>query len=359
MPEATPQGALSPAPMTISQAAAKLEERRAAPAQQDKPAQEAPAKPEQETPAQDTQDTDKTQDAPETDAADAPTPADDAQQPPQEALDLTAIAAKLGVEPEKLYDLEFPTKIDGQDGKATIRQALKNYQLEGHLIGKQREFAEQRKAFDTEREQATQAITTRQQELESALNVAARFLHGQYANVDWAKLEAEDPIGFLTTKHQFEQHRAQLQQAFGALQKGTEEQQKQLKQRFDTWATNEAKQLVTKVPEWADPKAAERGIQQMNKDAAEAYGFTPDELGQLFDHRHVLVLRDALKFRALEAQQPAVMARINKAPVLAKPGTAGKPNSAPAKEARANLSRTHSVGDAVSALMARRQQTRK
>ena len=44
------------------------------------------------------------------------------------------------------------------------------------------------------------------------------------------------------------------------------------------------------------------------------YGLTPDELANVYDHRLVKVLRDAVAYQALKAQKPAVMQKVQNAP---------------------------------------------
>lgn len=51
-------------------------------------------------------------------------------------------------------------------------------------------------------------------------------------------------------------------------------------------------------------------------DVSKAYGITPQELSNVYDHRLVRMMRDAAAYRELQAQKPAVKQRVEAAPKL-------------------------------------------
>ena len=50
--------------------------------------------------------------------------------------------------------------------------------------------------------------------------------------------------------------------------------------------------------------------------AHKAYGFTTDELGQVYDPRLVRMMKDAQAYQTLKAQKPAVTAKVAAAPKI-------------------------------------------
>ena len=56
-------------------------------------------------------------------------------------------------------------------------------------------------------------------------------------------------------------------------------------------------------------------------DVSKAYGFSGDELAQVLDHRQVRVMLDALAYRQLKAQKPAVQKKVEAAPKLPQKAT--------------------------------------
>ena len=55
-------------------------------------------------------------------------------------------------------------------------------------------------------------------------------------------------------------------------------------------------------------------LSKIYEGANKAYGFTPEELGQVYDPRLVRMMKDAAAYQALKAQKPAVTAKVNAAP---------------------------------------------
>lgn len=56
-------------------------------------------------------------------------------------------------------------------------------------------------------------------------------------------------------------------------------------------------------------------------DVSKAYGFSSDELAQVLDHRQVRVMLDALAYRQLKAQKPAIQKKVEAAPKLPQKAT--------------------------------------
>jgi len=81
-------------------------------------------------------------------------------------------------------------------------------------------------------------------------------------------------------------------------------------QDFQKRIVQEREKLFEAIPEWKDPKKAE----QANRDlysAAEQYGFTAADIAAgMYDHRIVLLLKDAHAYRALKAKVPETQKKV-------------------------------------------------
>lgn len=64
--------------------------------------------------------------------------------------------------------------------------------------------------------------------------------------------------------------------------------------------------LLEKAPELADEETAVEENRRLMEGGQTVYGYTPEELSGIIDHRNVLVLRDALAYRDLLAKQEKV-----------------------------------------------------
>lgn len=282
------------------------------------------AKPE-ETAAESAPETEAEQETETEQDSDAEAPEADAEEAPSLPTHLTELAESLGVEPEKLYDLKLKTKIDGQEGEATLAQLLKSYQLEGHLNRKNMEIAEQRKALENETQKILAQHQQRATQLEESLAVTAQILNERFQGIDWNQLKATDPVEFNTKYIEYQQYQGYLQNAFNAVQAEKQQQAALQQQQFHAALKEEHQKLLNVIPEWSDNAIAKREKAEIG-DYLKSYGFTDEEVGQVYDHRLVQILRDAKRGRAVQESKPEIVKKVTQAPKLAKPGP--KPSKA-------------------------------
>ena len=77
--------------------------------------------------------------------------------------------------------------------------------------------------------------------------------------------------------------------------------------------------LVEKVKEFSDPKKAEQ-IKNDIRSFGKSVGFTDNELSQVYDHRHVILLQKAMMYDKLQKSNPSVSKKVANAPKMAKKG---------------------------------------
>lgn len=362
MPEATlPEGAPEQRqPMTVQQASLKLEERRQPAPKEAKPAKTVePAEPAPEPVAEE-----EVPEAAEAETEPTPEPTDPAEpSEPTEAaaIDVPAVAKFLGIPAEDIVvnpdgTVSFKTKINGQDGVAPLSDLRKSLQLDSSFTQKSMLLADERRQFDEQKQAVATDLGNRQQALAAGLQIVTKIIQGEFADVPWEQLKAQNFPEYLRVKDLFETRQQQVQALHSQLGQADRERLQAEQVKLHEWRQNQAKDIVNHFPTWKDPKIAETALQGIYTKAKSVYGITQAELEGLYDSRYVRILDAATKWEALQAKQVGVMQRVNQAPALAKPGTTGKPNTTPAKELRAKLSSTHSMNDGVAALLARRQQ---
>lgn len=300
------------------------------------------AKPEQ------TNEVETKQESPETEAQaetteEAVEHSDDAQEELPPPSTLTDLAERLGIDPDKLYEIKAKTKIDGQEGEATLAQLLKSYQLEGHLTRKSMEIAEKQKAIEQEAQKRDQEAQERIKYLDDSLQIAINILNERYQNVNWEELKAQDPNLFNTRYIEYQQHQQQLNNAFQALQIEKQKEQLTQQKKFASMLEAESKKLSTAIPEWADEKIAKKDRAEI-KDYLKGIGYNDEEIGQVYDHRLVLVVRDALKAKKLATAKPEVLKKVNQAPKIVKPGTKSSKDEVKSDRLR-ELKKQHKAGN--------------
>lgn len=260
--------------------------------------------------------------AAESDPQDAPK--DD--QGPQ--YELSHIAAILGVD-DAILDVSedgkviLKAKVDGRESAVKAADLLKSYQLEGHLNNKNMEVAEVKKALEAERQQFHAEAMAQAQQLQQALTIANAELNADFSGVDWQSLEATNPQEFLKLRLKFQDRQNRLAAAQQFLDA---KRQESVQSRL----LDERTKLLEKIPEWRNQQAFESARQEMLS-GLNVYGFTPEEVGSALDHRLLVLARDALAYRKLQAAKPETTKKVAAAPKIVRPGTTAAPVSGAAK----------------------------
>lgn len=266
---------------------------------------------------------------------------------------LKELAETLGADIEDILGIDIPTKIDGKEGKARLRDLLKSYQLEQHLNQKSMAFADERKAFETQAQRITGEHQQRAQQLEAALQVGQRLLDGEFANVNWEQLQATDRLEFNQKVVEYQQRQQALQHLAGIIGQEREQQQQQAASQREAYKAEQLRLLESKLPEWTDKTKRDSDIKGMSEFLKESYGIPPERLMAETDHALILIARDAWKWNQLQKQKPATLKQVKDAPKLLKPGTPqsrASQNDLATKQARDRLRSTGKVSDAAQAL---------
>jgi hypothetical protein len=123
--------------------------------------------------------------------------------------------------------------------------------------------------------------------------------------IDWDRLYREDPIEYVRQREVMRDNKeraaaidAEQQRLFQIAQ---EEQVKQLQ----TVKVKESRALLEAVPSWKDPAKA-KAEKTMLIEFGQKMGFTPQELGNIYDHRVVLALRKAALYDQMQAKRQVI-----------------------------------------------------
>ena len=181
-------------------------------------------------------------------------------------------------------------------------------QLQGDYTRKTQELASREKQaaeiVQNELNQGRQQVQAAISQIEAAIQNIGGFLDP--VQMEYLKAEDQKEWGIrFRLQNGFLQASQQLQQL--------NDQDEQLKARRAEAAKQEAWQRLN--AEGIDRK----GLEALWSGAKEAYGFTDERLSQAIDAESWLVLRDAIAYRQLKAQKPAISKKVAEAPQLPKP----------------------------------------
>lgn len=164
------------------------------------------------------------------------------------------------------------------------------------------------------------------------------------------KMLQTDPIGYLEARVQYDNDLAAYQQTQVAMQQMSAQAAQAEERARMAYLADQHRQLTQVIPAFAKPDTAAKLKQELIDTGTQAYGFTPEELRSVTDHRHLRVLHDAAQYRRLmsgkaTAEKQAEQARtpVIKPGVKAAPATQGK--KVKMEKAKAQMKRTGSVDD--------------
>lgn len=248
-------------------------------------------------------------------------------------------------------------KVDGKNERVTLEELRKGYSRTKDYTQKTMELAERRKTVDgekltmqQEREHLAALTTTLQERLTQA-----------DAEPDWDTLRAEDPVEWSIQKNIWIEKREERSRLAGVTAELQRRNATERQTQHEAQLAQERDALLEKAPEWkSNPTKAQKDLGDI-REYALSIGFSPEEASQVYDHRAVLALRDAMRFQKLMKKQADLDAKgeskvtvTKRGPKPLTPGSAGgeKPGRAQARRVALEAhERTGSVSSAAQALM--------
>lgn len=246
----------------------------------------------------------------------------------------------------------FKVKVDGQDVEVTEAELLAGYSRQSDYSKKTAALAQERQQLQT----AAQAAAAERQQHQAQLAQLSQVLGAQLqeqSRIDWQQLLENNPQEYLKQRHLFEQRQAALQTAQRAQQQATAQAQQEQAQQFQQRLQTEHQALLDKLPDWKDADKA-KAEQVKVREYLKSQGFNDDEVGNVADHRAVLMARKAMLFDELQAKAAANAEKVKSlpAPRVLQPGAREVGATDGRTRAMKNLAKTGSTDAAADVLMA-------
>jgi hypothetical protein len=201
------------------------------------------------------------------------------------------------------------------------------------------------------------AMQTAQQErlFSQAITQAIQAVQATLPPEPDPRLRQTDPIDYFLRKDARQQKLMEIQNLQQAQQYSAQQASAQRAQDYQERLKAEQSLLYERAPELSD-EGKRREFYNDLVSAGKSYGFSEDEINDVQDHRVMLMIQDALRYRKLQAAKPKVMEKTKdaKKPPVAQPAPRQSSNERIAtKHAKLfeRAKRTRSVDD-VGALLA-------
>ena len=243
----------------------------------------------------------------------------------------------------------FTVKINGEEKAVSLKELKQGYSGQRFVQKGMQENAQARKQ--------TEAVYNAL--LESRQQVTNLYQHLQNGNVarqpvkpDIALLDT-DPIGYVEQNARYEQDMGAYQAEMQQIQQVQNDQIHAQNLALEAHRNQEMTRLLEIMPDLKDPTKG-RALKEQMLVAGNDYGYSPDEISAIVDHRAIRVLDDARKYREIMAGKSKAVEKASQKQ-RTKPIKAGsKKISSSQKELRnkqQKLRNSGSIDDAVALIL--------
>ena len=235
-------------------------------------------------------------------------------------------------------------EVDGKTVTLTpeqIAEAYKNGLRQEDYTRKTQQVAEERRAAEAETAKAAQERVAYAEKLNN-LAIQLEGVLNEQSQIDWNGLLERDPVEYLKQQHLYQTRQAQLNQAQQAKLYLDQQSKAEQAQALERHLTEQHNLLIEKLPAWKDPaKASAERTELANflKDK----GFTEQDISTVTDHRHVLLIRNAMQFEKLLKQAPDATKRVQTAPVKVERSGQGKADTDESNKIMTKIRRSSSI----------------
>ena len=221
-------------------------------------------------------------------------------------------------DPNPATDRKFKVTVKGDDGEDSTlevgeKELIAGYQRQADYTRKTQELAHR----ETE---AVEFLKGKHQEVVSHylgqseyLRAAVMQMAGIRSEQEMAELAHSDPQAWVAEQQRVQSVRSFLSQ----LDQQIEGEKQRLSQEGEASRRQKAQQMFQRTwQELGKAKIDKPALSKIYGSVSKDYGFTPAELGNVYDHRIVLMMRDAAAYKALQSQKQSVQKKVDLAPRL-------------------------------------------
>lgn len=196
----------------------------------------------------------------------------------------------------------FTVNVDGRTQQVPLAELIRGYSGQSYIQKGMRDVAEARKetavvyqALQTERQQIAQfieAAQTNQIDLRPPVPPSDELL-------------SRDPIGYMEQRLKYDKALVTFQQTQAVRQDMEAKAAEAQRASQRAYLAEQHQQLTRVIPAFAKPETAARVKQELINAGSGYYGYAPEELQAVTDHRALLVLHDAAQYRRLMSGKAA------------------------------------------------------
>jgi hypothetical protein len=250
----------------------------------------------------------------------------EAETPPPEEVEESTDEAESESDAEEQPEEEpqkASTRIKLSDGSEhTLEEIEKGFLRQQDYTRKTQELSSNRKML----EEAAQRFVNQDKQVKEFAEFARKVVESYAPKPpDPSKINT-DPIGYLQEKEAFEKASQTWRQLAESQQSISQRLEASEGSKTQAELAQETKALVERIPSLATPEGWRAFKTEATDIGGKAYGFAPEEIEGIKDHRYVLALKDAIEYRKLQGKKMEAVRAAKDAPSPVRAAARPAPN---------------------------------
>ena len=192
----------------------------------------------------------------------------------------------------------FTVKIDGEEHSVNLEELKRGYSGQSYITTQMQRVAENRK----ETEQVFAALSQERAQVQAALQMLSNGTFAHPPQAPSEELFNTDPMAYMEAQLQYQKDQQQFQEKVGYMQQQAQANQQTQEHARHAYLSQEVEMLKGFHPELFDAEKGPEAKERLVTQASENYGFSPEEINGVMDHRHMRVLMDAVAYRQLNSE---------------------------------------------------------
>jgi hypothetical protein len=243
----------------------------------------------------------------------------------------------------------YAVKVDGVEEMVTLETLKQGYSGQKYVQKGMQEAAAAKK-------QAEQVYEYLSAERQKVVDLVQQIQSGQFLQPPTRpskEMLDRDPLGYMEKHAAYEEAQRNYEEQLGQMQQLMAQQAEAQERVRQEYLKQELNQLRALMPEFGDAEKAPKLKQRLVQGAKDYFGYEPNDLNNVYDHRAIRVLDAAIKWMNLESSKDKVQKKVAKAKPVLRPG-AKKFDDGKTKirqRRKAKLGQTGRIEDAVSLIL--------
>jgi hypothetical protein len=250
----------------------------------------------------------------------------EAETPPPEEVEESTDEAESESDAEEQPEEEpqkASTRIKLSDGSEhTLEEIEKGFLRQQDYSRKTQELSSNRKML----EEAAQRFVNQDKQVKEFAEFARKVVESYAPKPPDPSRINSDPIGYLQEKEAFEKASQTWRQLAESQQSISQRLEASEGSKTQAELAQETRALVERIPSLATPEGWRAFKTEATDIGGKAYGFAPEEIEGIKDHRYVLALKDAIEYRKLQGKKMEAVRAAKDAPSPVRAAARPAPN---------------------------------